>query len=113
MEIKGIRPGNFTPKCTKCTKKFLLTVSSDPSVDMKVSALKEAEAPSVKETIAPARATVAKTQGTHDKPKAKAPAPAHAAVLASANETLPPEAIADAVRASLGGDDDDDDDNSP
>jgi hypothetical protein len=32
MELKGVRPGRFGPKCQKCGEKFVLIISSDPSV---------------------------------------------------------------------------------
>jgi hypothetical protein len=31
MALKGGRPGRFGPRCPKCTKKFLLVISDDPS----------------------------------------------------------------------------------
>lgn len=45
MNVKGARPGRYTPKCGKCGKAFSLTVSSDAEQSMSVAPLSTAPRP--------------------------------------------------------------------
>ncbi len=73
LELKGIRPGHFQPKCPRCHEKFGLVIHPDQNMQPTVTAITDHVEPSVASAL-----------GLQDKPKHPSPAVAHV--------TIPPAA---------------------
>lgn len=57
MQLKDPKPGRYQPKCSKCGRRFALTVSPDPAAAPEIRVLPEQGAPAIAATVAPAEAT--------------------------------------------------------
>lgn len=74
MQLKVPKPGRFQPKCSKCGRRFALTVSSDPAAGPEVGVLPEPGAPAASATIGAAeRTTPMPSEATHAAPPATSP----------------------------------------
>src|SRR4051812_12301709 len=60
MELKGVKPGRFHPRCTTCRGKFVLQISTDPNEPPMVGAEHDPSA----ETISPVIAHALGVEGT-------------------------------------------------
>lgn len=86
IELKGIRPGHFSPKCPKCSEKFGLVIHADPSMQPTVTATQDhidsavADALGIRDSKAPHTA-VASTQAPRSTQPARRSAPVEATAV--------------------------------
>src|SRR4051794_22912270 len=52
MELKGVKPGRFHPRCTTCRGKFVLQISTDPNEPPMVGAEHDPSAETISPVIA-------------------------------------------------------------
>src|SRR5688572_24499058 len=98
MEVKGAKPGRFTPRCASCKRKFALVVPEDASAAPTVAAMAQPRRDEQLHDDITAALGIEKTPVPQLKSKEKRAGVAATTSSASASVTTPPPA----ARSSAG-----------
>src|SRR3990170_1379476 len=97
MEVKGAKPGRFTPRCASCKRKFALVVADDASAAPTVAAMAQPRREEQLHDDITAALGIEKTPVPQLKSKEKKATGAATASSASASVTTPPPAARSSV----------------